>query len=712
VQTHRLVLHRVLIDVQSFGIGRDDRLTLLSSPSYSNSLRHVFGALLNGATLCPFNLVERGAAEFIAWLERERITIYDSVPAVFRRWTSALPHTDALRALRVLHLGGDGPTAADFEMFRTHVPDGCRFVTTLASNEAGPFRRFLADRTTQIIGDVVPVGYAVDDKDVLIVDDDGRALDANRVGEIVVSSAFLSPGYWGRPDLTAAAFRPDPRDPQKRVYRTGDLGAIRPDGCLLFKGRKESRTKIRGVRVEIAEIEAALGAHPNVDRSIVVARQQAANEDSLVAYVVTTTGAALTVSELRHFLAARVPNQSIPSAFVFLHELPLGPNGKVDRLALPAPDGLRPQLTTRYAAPQDALERRLAATCEAVLGIRPIGVHDNLLDLGADSLTLLQLTARIEDEFGTPLPPASLFAAPTLAKLATKLRTGSVPARCSSLVPVTTTGHRTPFFWIHGDYSTALLPGYLGADQPLYAFEHQSQDGTAAEHTEVETIAAYYAAAMRAVQAAGPYLIGGYSFGGVLALEIAHQLTSEGERVALLALLDPPSLLWSRWTNPIPVETASSGPESITHRVRRHLNGLGSLSAGERVEYFRSRIWEKSVDHLRQIQRQAYTAIYRAHFMLDLRLPRFVRRPYVFDLYGRAYGRYAVRPYSGPAILFKGEGRRYYSAPEWDELLTGPREVHRLATAHNDMPSKKNIHLWAETLTRALARAQAENAVK
>ena len=267
-----------------------------------------------------------------------------------------------------------------------------------------------------------------------------------------------------------------------------------------------------------------------------------------------------------------------------LERLPLTPHGKVDRQALPAPDDCRSGHTTRFVAPADDLERQLASICESILGVHPVGVEDNLFDLGLDSLKALRLIEQCERRLGSHLPPATLFASPTLAQLAVAVRESSVRETWSSLLPIQPEGDRPPFFWIHGDCSNPYLSRYLGPDQPLYALEHQSQDGRPARYSEVATIAGYYIQEMRKVQRTGPYYVGGYSFGGIVALEVAQQLTHKGEHVGLLALLDPPSLLTARKDAMPPPRTRTLPTVSA---LSRHSESLAVLTPAEQLAYLR-----------------------------------------------------------------------------------------------------------------------------
>jgi len=278
--------------------------------------------------------------------------------------------------------------------------------------------RYFLDEDTPIAGHVLPVGYPAEDKEILLLDEDGAEVGGDAVGEIAVRSRYLSPGYWRRPDLTAAAFRPDPAGGPARIYRTGDLGRRLPDGCLLHLGRQDFQVKIRGFRVEVAEVEGALLSLPQVREAVVVAREDRPGERRLVAYLVPTARPAPTVSALRQALAATVPDYMVPAAFVVVDTLPKTPGGKVDRRALPAPGRARPALDQPLVAPRTPVEAAVGAIWQEVLGLDEIGLHDNFFDLGGHSLAVGQVLARVTETFHVDLPVRILFEAPTVNGLA------------------------------------------------------------------------------------------------------------------------------------------------------------------------------------------------------------------------------------------------------------------------------------------------------
>jgi acyl carrier protein len=267
----------------------------------------------------------------------------------------------------------------------------------------------------------VPVGYAVKDTEVLLLDDDGNQAGVNEVGEIAVRSRYLSPGYWRKPDLTQAAFSSNTNGGDLRVYRTGDLGRMMSDGCLVHLGRKDFQVKIRGHRIELAEIEMALFSLGAIKETVVVAREDRPGDKRLVAYLVARSNPAPTVSAVRRALVEKLPDHMIPSAFVFLDALPQTTTGKVDRKALPPPSRKRPELETALVLPRTPVESALANIWSGVLGLDQVGADDNFLDLGGNSLAAIQVISRVIATFGVDLPLRSLFESSTLGEMGERI---------------------------------------------------------------------------------------------------------------------------------------------------------------------------------------------------------------------------------------------------------------------------------------------------
>jgi amino acid adenylation domain-containing protein len=417
MQNHRNVLHFMMNYTNGLHISAEDRLTLLYSFSVNGGAHDIFAALFNGATICPYDLKTEGFAELRQWLIDERITIYHSVPTVFRQFIESLTGGEDFPDLRIVRLGGEPVYKRDINLFKKHFSTDCILVNRLGSSETGSLRMFFLDKETEVRNNLVPVGYAVADNDVLLLDDSGAQI-AGDEGEIAVQTRYVSPGYWRRPDLTADSFLDDPSDENRKIYRTGDLGRLLPDGCLLHLGRKDFFVKIRGYRVELDEIEMTLMEFPGIKEVAVTALNNNSGDERLVAYVVPKTAPGPNARELRRFLIDRLPDYMIPATFITLDALPLTDTLKVDRKALPKPNGLRPEIAVPYAAPRNSIEAALAKIWAEMLELDQVGVHDNFFDLGGHSLAATRVISRVVLTFPLNLPVKVLFDSPTVAEMA------------------------------------------------------------------------------------------------------------------------------------------------------------------------------------------------------------------------------------------------------------------------------------------------------
>jgi len=558
MQSHRNVLHNVWKLTKGLRIGPDDRLTLLSSPSFGASVSDIYGALLNGACLCPLSLRGDGLRLLSASLEREGVTIYHSVPSVFRAFASNLDGREDLSRVRVLKLGGEPVLAQDFELYRRRFPRSTVFHVGLGMTEMNVVRQWFADHDTPWPSSP-PLGYAVDGTEVVLLDDAGR--ETAQEGEIAVIASTLPVGYWRDPARTAEAFPAAPGRPGARIFRTGDLGRMLPDGGLLYLGRKDMRVKVRGHRVETSEVEAALAGVAGIREAAVVGRERASGT-RLVAYVVAATVPAPGIGALRRELARLLPDYMVPASFVFLGELPRTASGKVDRGALPPADRARPPLEAPFVAPRDDREEAVARVFAEVLELECVGANDDFFDLGGSSLSAVEALARLSDLLEADLSAADLLEAPTPAALSLRARWKEASS-AGGLVRLKG-GHRPPVFLIPGgtgDGADLLLGARLarrvGPGFPVLGFRSGP-----APHPSLERLTSRFLEQLREVEPRGPYFLVGECVGGILALAAARRLREEGRPPALLVLLDTPC------------------PEPLS-RLRRAAARLGKLWGGD-----------------------------------------------------------------------------------------------------------------------------------
>ncbi len=418
VQSHRNVLRHIRTYANRLHLGRGDRLNVFAAYGFDAAVMDIYGALLTGATLCPIYLRGDAAGDLPGEVVRRGVTVLHATPTVYRHLAAQLAGAHDLSGIRLVVLGGEEVVPQDLALFRRHFAPDALFVNGMGPTECTVALQFWADAETDVPRGAMPVGHAVEDVEVRLLNADGDPVETLATGEVTVRAAHVALGYWRRPELTEAAFLPDPDGGARRIYRTGDFGRLLPDGSLTFAGRRDGQVKIRGFRIETGEIESVLRADPRVRECAVVAREDG-GEKRLVAYVVAADDADPTAAELRAGVRERLPEHMVPAAFVSIEALPLTPNGKLDRRALPAPPA--PEAAAEagtYVAPRTTEEELLAGIFADVLRMERVGVETSFFDLGGHSLLATRVVSRIRDVLGVELPLRDVFEHPTVAELA------------------------------------------------------------------------------------------------------------------------------------------------------------------------------------------------------------------------------------------------------------------------------------------------------
>ena len=698
MQNHRNVLHYLRVYTNNLHINSEDRLTLLSSYCFDASVMDIYGALLNGATLYPIDIRKSGLAGLREQLSSKRITIYHSTPTVYRYFVDTLADAAEFPQLRLVVLGGEEVKRRDVELYRKYFSDECTFVNGLGPTEATVSLQNFINKETRISSESVPVGFPVEDTEILLLNEAGNPVEMH--GEIAIKSPHVALGYWRNPEATRAAFVCAGRQ-SERVYRTGDLGRRLPDGSIRFAGRKDFQVKIRGFRVELGEIESVLSQHPQIRESVVILRENAAGEKLLAAYVVARSKRSPGDDQLRSFLKAKLPEYMLPATFVSLAALPVTASGKVNRLALPAPVELDHKPAAALSLPQTTLEKLLLPIWNDVLGVT-VGVHDNFFECGGHSLLAVRLFAEIEKRLGRRRPLATLFRAPTVAQLAAILEEDWTEA-WSSLVPIQTAGDLPPFFCVHGLGGNVLefydLARHLGRGQPFYALQSRGLDGKQPLHNSIKEMAADYLREIRRRQPEGPYFIGGRSLGGTIAFEMACQLRAQDEEVGLLALLDTYP---SGYLKLLPaVAVPKTGFGRAANRIERHFRNLRRLGFFEKISYL--------IDKARYAPRKIRSAVWRRIYSLyrdpHRTMPRALRSIEEFN--SIAVREYAPQFYDGKVTLFWAcsDLRAYDLVAGW-RVLAATTEVHEIPGTHLDIIKEPHVGEVARKLGESLARAQ------
>jgi amino acid adenylation domain-containing protein len=536
------VAHRPAINLiewvnKTFGVGPGDRLLWVTSPCFDLSVYDVFGTLAAGGAIQVASPDEvRDPDRLVRLLAEGGITFWDSAPPALQQLVPFFPVERAGgSALRLVFLSGDWIPVRLPDQVRAVFPRA-EVVSLGGATEATIWSNWYPIGEVEPHWVSIPYGKPIQNARYYVLDPSLQPCPIGVPGDLYIGGDVLAKGYVNDPGLTDSKFVPDPfvDAPGARMYRTGDRARFFPDGNLEFLGRQDFQVKIRGYRIELGEIEAVLSLHPQVAEALVMARADAGPERYLCAYVVPkSAGDRPAAGELRAFLRDRLPDYMVPAHFVVLDRMPITPNGKVDRKALPAPELSRDELGAAYVAPRGEVEEALAAIWARALGVDRVGRDDNFFDLGGHSLRAVQVVQEVEAAVGVRLAVSALLQAPTIADMAEAVGAGA-PAGSRLVVPLAK-GNGPPLWCIHP------AGGEVLAYRPLaerLAPQWSVTGVQAGEGSSVDELADRYTDAIRAAQPAGPYRLFGWSMGGVLAHAVAARLEAVGEEVAFLGMLD------------------------------------------------------------------------------------------------------------------------------------------------------------------------------
>jgi amino acid adenylation domain-containing protein len=538
---HRAILR--LVHMPNFLSVRPGDVFLQAAPlSFDASVFEIWTPLLCRGRLELMPPGPASLAEIAEVMQRGGVTIAFFTTGLFNQLVDH--HLDAFRGLRQLITGGEVCSVAHFQKLMTSLP-GLRLIHAYGPTENTVFTSCHTVSNSGALTKTVPIGRPINGTRILILDAELNPVPTGVPGELYTGGVGLARGYLRKPDATADRFVPDPFSgvPGARLYRTGDRARWLVDGTTEFLGRLDQQIKLRGFRIECGEIEAALRRHPTVRDAAVVAHTPASGDNQLAAYVTPAEGSMPEPAKLREFLAARLPDYMVPAQFVVLSELPLGRTGKVNRAALHLPYTAEAPAQTGGLGPRSALEFRLVRIWEEVFGVVPIGVRDGFFDLGGHSLLATRLLAEVERRLDARISLNTLFQHGTIEAMADAIVTGRGGQAFSPLVAIKPEGDRPPFFCVHPGGGSVVsyfaLAENFPADQPFYGLQAPGLDGKMAPLRSVEALAAMHLQAIRSVFPDGPYHLGGHSFGGSVAYEMACQLERENHGLlGTLVILD------------------------------------------------------------------------------------------------------------------------------------------------------------------------------
>ncbi len=515
--------------------------------SFDASTFELWGALLNGASCVLFPDLLPTPSAIASIIAKHKVTVVWLTSSLFNTIIDEVP--DALRGVQQVLTGGEALSVAHIRRALVHLPTtqiingyGPTECTTFACCYAIPHQ--LSDDARSI-----PIGRPIGNTEAYILDATLNPVPVGVIGELYLGGDGLARGYLNRPELTCEKFIAHPFCSGMQLYKTGDLVRYLANGTIEFIGRIDQQVKLRGFRIELGEIEVMLGRHPAVQEAIVIVHKDKRDEKSLVSYVVARLP--ILVDELRHYLQERLPAYMIPSVFILLDALPITPNGKVDRRALPDPERAYVASRTTVSVPKRMEQQVLLRIWEDLLGTQPIDIKDNFFLLGGNSLLAVRLVHHIELAFQKKVPLAKLMVNPTIESLSEVLDDDDDTSHVSIVTIQRGSKSKTPFFFFHGDpnegpFYCFTLAQSLGAEQPFYACA--PYNFVAGEPLPTfEEMAAAHLEAIRAIQSEGPYLLGGFCNGALVAYEMARQLLAAKQQVDLLFLLDPAPAAERKW---------------------------------------------------------------------------------------------------------------------------------------------------------------------
>jgi amino acid adenylation domain-containing protein len=671
----------------------EDRVAQAGSPSFDAAIMEIWLALANGAALVGLRRETLlSPAELTSALRGDGINILVLNTSYVHQIARDAPA--ALKGVRKVLFGGEAAEPEPIRKLLKHVGPG------VLVNGYGPAEGCVITTYHEIM-DVpenaltVPIGRPVSNAQVYLLDPLQRPVPIGVRGEIYIGGEGVASGYLNRPELTAQRFLPDTFSGKSGglLYRTGDFARMRGNGEIEFLGRTDEQVKVRGHRIELAEVRHAVAAHPDVKQLFLMVREDVPGDKRLVAYVTLQRAVAADQDSLLQYAKDKLPVHMVPAAFIVVESIPLSINGKVDRKALPAPND-RPELAASYQAPDTDLERKLTQVWQQLLRVDRIGVNDNFFDLGGHSLLAARLIARIEKQTGINIPMATLFEAPTIAQLAERLRERTYESAWSPLVELHMPAAATtakPFFCVHSLGANLVsfhkIASLMRGDCPVYGLQPHGLDGRQEPFDSIEGMASAYLEEIRKKQPHGPYYLGGVCLGGVVAYEIAQQLRAAGEVVALTALIDsylPGEMRYLRSRPP------------LTQYLDRHLGDILLLPALARLKYVAQWAANGGILLGRALGLREHSSLARA-----------TRK--VAEAHLRAIAAYRPKPYDGKIVqlMCSDASHRAYEDRRlaWSSLASEGLEVRIIPGDHLTMVEEPYAQVLAQELQICLDRA-------
>lgn len=694
--------------IGAYGVEAGQSVPVHSSISFDSTVTSLYPALLAGGKV-ELLREDAGAQNLIASLKKvENRSLVKITPSQLELLSQQLSPQETANVAKTLVIGGEALLAENLVLWRELAP------ATRLINEYGPTETVVGCCVHEVRPEdprtgPVAIGRPFANTQLYILDGNLQPVPAGVKGDLYIGGDGVARGYLNRPELTQKKFIADPFSGKSgaRLYQSGDLARYRRDGTLEFLGRVDGQVKVRGYRIELGEIEAALAAHPALQSCKVLAAEHRPGNKQLVAYAILQGNDSPSAEDLKDFLKLSLPEYMVPAQIVFLDSFPLTQNGKIDRRALPAPTHGNISAAHEFVAPRTETEKKVAAIWAQLLNVEQIGIHDDFFDLGGHSLLAIRALSRIREEFDVELPLATLLQAPTVAQLAALLQKRDFIPSWSLLVPVRAGGTKPPFFLMHALGGNVLdyrrLVNHLESDQPVYAFQAQGLDGNLIKDATLEEMAADYVAELRSFQPEGPYFLGGFGLGGLLALEAAEQLTAAGQIVALVIMIQS-----------IHPEATDYKPNTPAFkRMRYQMQKRASLEWENLLQNPKGYASERLVHLWDAVRLRTSIAFQKMAGKDSSKSPEWSKL-YFFEAVGvehkKAMEKYRPGPYGGDVLVIRAsEQLAGLIADEhlgWDRTLHGKLEVCVVPGHQENLLLEPNVLQLAKQLSIRLKAAQ------
>ncbi|TWI96354.1 amino acid adenylation domain-containing protein [Mucilaginibacter frigoritolerans] len=677
------------------GIAASDKLLAVTTISFDIAGLELFLPLISGAEIILADTASsKDGRVLLDIIKKEKVTLMQATPYTWRILLEA--GWDSKSPFKVICGGEALPAELANRILNTQ---------SILWNVYGPTETTVWSTAKEITtaDKAISIGRPINNTSIYILDEFLRPIAPGIAGEIYIGGDGVAKGYLNRPELTAEKFVNDPfsKIPDSKMYRTGDLGKFMSNGEIECLGRIDSQIKIRGYRIETGEIEFHLSKIKDIKEAVVITLPDQNGIDKLVALVVTCIENSISQSQIQNWktiLKKSLPDYMVPDGFINIQSVPLTSNGKIDKKALakhalPAADE-----KSIYLAPRTDIEKLIAEIWIEFLKIERVSVHDNFFELGGHSLIALQVMTRIELKTGKRLPLATLFENPTVEKLTQLLEPGAIPITWNSLVPIKPKGNKMPLYMVHGAGLNVLLFNtlamHMADDQPVYGLQAKGLDGIEEPLESIEAIAAHYIKEITQQNPTGPYALAGYSFGGIIAYEMARQLEASGKEVKMLAMFDTYAYRSPHFDPPLikMYKKARFFKDKVLYTFKFE-NGIKGLN-----------------DRARSIKRKIIRAYWDLRYGKDQKHAGFFGYSNKVDKMNEYAGRhYLLKPYNIEVEVFRAEKPTFYMDDfeylGWKSYALKGVNIHNIPGEHNTIFKAPNDKLFAEVLQKCLDAA-------